>query len=448
MKKYRIKKKYRTPVRLSCLGCFGIIVLVVFAICRCSCSGKGGDDGAETKPQTLIHLNDTLTNALVDVPGLHPLDSIMARYLRRWEINGAQLAVTRNDSLLYVKGYGWADKERNVPMEPCHIMRMASVSKLVTAVGIMKLQELRLLRLSDKVFGSNGILSDTTFTNAIRDKRYFDITVEQLLRHKAGFTTVAGDPMSSTRYIMMQNRLTEPPSHRELLRILLRRRLGFDPGTARCYSNLGYVILSMIIEKRSGLSYEKFMQDYVLRPAGCFDFHIAGIYYRDRRPNEVRYYMHGGSEPVYEYNNSGNLVEKCYGDTDLPSLAGAGAWVASVAELSRFIASIDGDSIVPDIISPKSVAAMTQEMPSGDFSLGWNRTPSGRPWIRTGSLSGTSALVMRYPDGQCWILITNTSTWKGHGFSTDTIRLFEKLRKKFMPLMPQRNLFNISPSNQ
>ena len=423
-------------------------MLVVFAICRCSCGGCSGKDDTEKAEQRIVHLNDTLTNALVDVPELHDMDSIMRRYLKRWELNGAQLAVTRNDSLLYVKGYGWADKERNVLMEPCHIMRMASVSKLVTAVGIMKLQEMGRLKLSDKVFGPQGILNDTTYINSIRDKRYYDITVEQLLRHKAGFNNYAGDPMSSTRYIMMQNRLTTPPTHRELLRILLRRHLGYTPGTGRCYSNLGYTILSMIIEKRSGMSYEQFMQDKVLRPAGCFDFHIAGIYYRDRRPNEVRYYMHGGSEPVYEYNNSGKKVDKCYGDTDIPRLAGAGAWAASAAELSRLIASIDGCSVLPDVISPQSVKAMTQQMPSGDYSLGWNYTPVGRPWIRTGSLSGTSALVMRYPDGQCWILLTNTSTWKGHGFSIDTISLFEKLRKKYMKLMPKRNLFGVLDEKQ
>ena len=423
-------------------------MFVVFAICRCSCGGCSGKDDTEKAEQRIVHLNDTLTNAFVDVPELHDMDSIMRRYLKRWELNGAQLAVTRNDSLLYVKGYGWADKERNVLMEPCHIMRMASVSKLVTAGGIMKLQEMGRLKLSDKVFGPQGILNDTTYINSIRDKRYYDITVEQLLRHKAGFNNYAGDPRSSTRYIMMQNRLTTPPTHRELLRILLRRHLGYTPGTGRCYSNLGYTILSMIIEKRSGMSYEQFMQDKVLRPAGCFDFHIAGIYYRDRRPNEVRYYMHGGSEPVYEYNNSGKKVDKCYGDTDIPRLAGAGAWAASAAELSRLIASIDGCSVLPDVISPQSVKAMTQQMPSGDYSLGWNYTPVGRPWIRTGSLSGTSALVMRYPDGQCWILLTNTSTWKGHGFSIDTISLFEKLRKKYMKLMPKRNLFGVLDEKQ
>lgn len=444
MKRYRIKKQYRTRVRLSCLGCFGVLALIVFAVCRCTCSSPTPEEAEAEAEARAVHLNDTLTNALVDVPEMHDLDSIMNRYMKRWELNGAQLAVSRNDSLLYVKGYGWADRERNVPMEPHHIMRMASVSKLVTAVGVMKLREMGRLKLSDKVFGPTGILNDTAYTNVIRDKRYFTITVEQLLRHKAGFNNYAGDPMSSTRYIMMQNRLATPPTRSQLLRILLKRHLGYTPGTARCYSNIGYTILAMIIEKRSGMSYEQFMQHKVLRPAGCFDFHIAGIYYRDRRPNEVRYYMHGGSEPVYEYNNSGKKVEKCYGDTDIPCFAGAGGWAASAAELSRLIASVDGCSVVPDVISLQSVKDMTRQMPGGDYSLGWNFTPVGRPWVRTGSLSGTSALVMRYPDGQCWILITNTSTWKGHGFSLDTIRLFDMLRKKYMPKMPKRNLFCIS----
>ena len=84
---------------------------------------------------------------------------------------------------------------------------------------------------------------------------------------------------------------------------------------------------------------------------------------------------------------------------------------------------------------------MTREMPDNDYSLGWNRTPRNRPWVRTGSLVGTSALVLRYPDGECWVLITTPSTWKGHAFSHDTMTLFERLRRKYGPTFPRRNLF-------
>lgn len=442
---YRIKKQYRTKVRLSCLGCLTFIVVIISSICRCTCSSCSSDKSREKdsiyEASNRKHLNDTLTNALSAQPELHAMDSIMQRYLKRWEIHGAQLAISRHDSLLYARGFGYADKDRKIPMEPSYIMRMASVSKLVTATGIMKLRDMGKIRLSDKVFGPKGILNDTFYVNSIRDKRYFDITVEQLLRHKAGFTNYAGDAIFSTRYIMQQNHLTTPPDHRTLLRIVLRRHLGYTPGTAQRYCNIGYTLLSLIIEKRTGMSYENFMQRYVLYPAGCYDFHIAGNYLKDRRPNETVYYMHSSSVPVPEFNNSGRMVVRCYGENDITTALGAGAWVASAAELCRLVASIDGDRIVPDVISPQAVKLMTQEMPDHQFSLGWNFTPRNRPWIRTGSLVGTSALVLRYPDGECWVFITNTSTWKGHKFSQDTMALFEKLRKRFGSKMPKRNMF-------
>ena len=442
---YRIKKQYRTKVRLSCLGCLTFIVVIISSICRCTCSSCSSDKSREKdsiyEASNRKHLNDTLTNAMSSQPELHAMDSIMQCYLKRWEIHGAQLAISRHDSLLYARGFGYADKDRQIPMEPSYIMRMASVSKLVTATGIMKLRDMGKIRLSDKVFGPKGILNDTFYVNSIRDKRYFDITVEQLLRHKAGFTNYAGDAIFSTRYIMQQNHLTTPPDHRTLLRIVLRRHLGYTPGTAQRYCNIGYTLLSLIIEKRTGMSYENFMQRYVLNPAGCYDFHIAGNYLKDRRKNETVYYMHSSSVPVPEFNNSGRMVVRCYGENDITTALGAGAWVASAAELCRLVASIDGDRTVPDVISPQAVKLMTQEMPDHQFSLGWNFTPRNRPWIRTGSLVGTSALVLRYPDGECWVFITNTSTWKGHKFSQDTMALFEKLRKRFGSKMPKRNMF-------
>ena len=445
MFRYRIKKQYRTKVRLSCLGCLTFIVVIISSICRCTCSSCSSDKSREKdsiyEANHRMHLNDTLTNAMSSQPELHAMDSIMQRYLKRWEIHGAQLAISRHDSLLYARGFGYADKDRQIPMEPSYIMRMASVSKLVTATGIMKLRDMGKIRLSDKVFGPKGILNDTFYVNSIRDKRYFDITVEQLLRHKAGFTNYAGDAIFSTRYIMQQNHLTTPPDHRTLLRIVLRRHLGYTPGTAQRYCNIGYTLLSLIIEKRTGMSYENFMQRYVLNPAGCYDFHIAGNYLKDRRKNETVYYMHSSSVPVPEFNNSGRMVVRCYGENDITTALGAGAWVASAAELCRLVASIDGDRTVPDVISPQAVKLMTQEMPDHQFSLGWNFTPRNRPWIRTGSLVGTSALVLRYPDGECWVFITNTSTWKGHKFSQDTMALFEKLRKRFGSKMPKRNMF-------
>lgn len=388
-----------------------------------------------------IRLNTILTNSMSDSTGLEKMDAAICKYLDQWEIKGASLSIMRNDSLVYSKGYGWADKEAGVRMEPGNILRMASVSKLITATGIMVLQERGLLSLDDKVFGPDGILNDSTFTAAVRDKRIFRITVEDLLRHKGGFTCGLGDPMFSTRDIIRQFKLHEAPDSKTLVKCVLSRRLGFDPGTSQSYSNFGYLLLSLAIEERSGMGYEDFIKEHVLHPAGCFDMHIANNYYPERYPNEVRYYMQSGAEPCEEYNLSGRMVERCYGGSNINALSGAGAWCGSTAELCRFVASIDGRPEIPDIISAESIAAMTEYFDPDTFSLGWNDTKPDGEWTRTGTLAGSSALVKCYPDGECWILITNTGTYRGPYFSKYTSSLFRRCRESFSSTLPRRNMF-------
>ena len=140
MKKYRIRKEYRTRVRLTCGGCLTIIIVIIAAICRCSCSCSSHHKDADTLVDRRYRLNEHLTNENAGGAEFEEMDSVIARYLRRWEINGAQLAISRNDSLVYARGFGKADE--GVTMQPSHIMRMASVSKLVTAVGVMKLRDM------------------------------------------------------------------------------------------------------------------------------------------------------------------------------------------------------------------------------------------------------------------------------------------------------------------
>ena len=133
-------------------------------------------------------LNETLTNAMSDSDSLRGIDKEVQEFMKYWRIQGISLSVMRNDSLMFSKGYGWADKEKNEVMTPGHILRLASVSKLLTATGIMKLEEQGRLSLDDRVFGPDGILCDSLWTALIRDSLYYDITVEHLLRHKGGFS--------------------------------------------------------------------------------------------------------------------------------------------------------------------------------------------------------------------------------------------------------------------
>lgn len=386
-----------------------------------------------------VKLNEILTNDSSEFAELNGLDRKVEAYMRRWELKGASLAITRNDSLLYAKGYGWADEEMGVKMEPSHIMRMASVSKLITAAGIMVLQDRDSLSIKDTVFGPSGILSDSLFTSAIKDKNHHKITVEHLLRHQGGFYR---DPLFSSRDVKHQLQLDAPPVKEDFYRLVLGRRLSFMPGTWQRYSNFGYLLLSEIIEKVSGMPYEEFIRTQVLAPAGCYDMHIGGNYYADKRENEVRYYTHNGDgKYIEDYSDNGEMVERCYGGNNIPLLSGAGAWCASPAEIARLVASIDGRPEVPDIISQEAFEQMIEYFDKDTFSLGWNDTAPEKGWSRTGTLSGTCALVRQFPDGECWVMITNTSTYRGPGQARYTEALFKQCRELYSSKLPERNLF-------
>jgi CubicO group peptidase (beta-lactamase class C family) len=389
--------------------------------------------------QPRVYLNDTLSNSMSQIPELEGLDKKVRYFMRQWHIKGASLAIMRNDSLLYAKGYGWADEGEGLKMEPSNILRMASVSKLVTAVGIMVLHDRDSLSIKDTVFGPSGILNDSLFNSVIKDRNYHKITIEHLLRHQGGFNR---DPLFSSNDVRRQLQLDHPPVKEDFYRLVLRNRLRFQPGEWQRYSNFGYLLLSEIIEKVSGKPYEQFIREEVLRPAGCFDMHIAGSYYSDKKDNEVRYYTHeGDGRFIEEYNGSGIMVERCYGGNNIPLLSGAGAWCGSPAEIARLVASIDGRPEVEDIISAEAVAQMTEYTDKETFSLGWNDTNPAKGWSRTGTLAGTSALVKYFPDGECWILITNTSTWKGPGLARYTEALFRQCRELYSKKLPCRNLF-------
>ena len=391
----------------------------------------------DEEPEAAIHLNGTLVNE--DIEELAGLDRKIRKYMTDWQIEGLSLSVSRGDSLLYVKGYGMADD--NEPMSPSHIMRVASVSKLITAVGIMKLCDEGRLSLDDKVFGQDGILSDSLYCKYIGSRKgdYEKITVEHLLRHQGGFMR---DPMFGIKDLMDELCLESPATEGTIAKLALSSRLRWEPGTWQRYSNVGYLFLGQIIAKVSGKDYEEYLRDDVLAPAGCFDMHIGGTYYEDKLPGEVRYHAHlGDGHYIPDWRNPADSVERCYGGNDIKLLGAAGGWVASPAELSRLVASIDKDPLVPDILSPEAVDRMVEYFDENTFSLGWVDTKPESGWKRSGSYSGTHALIMRYPDGECWIIVCNTSTYRGPNQTKNALALFDSCRALYSAKLPKRNLF-------
>ena len=428
-----------------------VILLLTAAITATvlTVAGRNGntDDTAEalqpedSKAEEYVSINEFLTNDMCGTPQAAALDSYIERFMRRWEIKGGSLAVMKDGRLIYSKGYGWADEEKGIPMSPGHIMRIASLSKLITATAIMQLCERRVLSLEGRVFGDGGILDCPQFSR-IRDKRARSITVEHLLRHEAGFTMHRGDPMFTTRSIIIREGLDTVPDMDRIIEYALGDRLGYTPGTGFRYSNLGYLILTKIVEVCSGMDYEEYCQENILHPAGCYDMHLARNLYEDRYPNEVRYYETHEAEPVPAFDNSGDTLWRSYGGSNIEGLLGAGAWVASPAEFVRFTASIDGDPSVPDVISPESVRMMTADPDHPYRPIGWVRAGEHSDWSRTGTLAGTSALVKRQSNGYIWMFATNTSSWKGSRFTRDIDRMYRTASSRIAE-WPARDLYTV-----
>ncbi|MCQ2136218.1 MAG: beta-lactamase family protein [Bacteroidales bacterium] len=382
--------------------------------------------GEEYYPKVDVDLNKTITNDDSDYPQLYKVDKLIQAYMNEWSLKGVSLSIMKNDSLVYAKGYGWADVERKEKMQPYHLLRMASVSKLITAAGVMNLVDRGMLSLDDKVFGPDGILKGGVYDKVAKDTSYTKITVEHLLRHQGGFHL---EPVFNLYKVRTALKISGPVSQEDVIRYAFTRGLDFQPGTSQHYSNLGYLLLSKVVEAVSQMDYEECLQENVFKPIGCHEMRLGGKDLEDRFKHEVKYYSHS--------------EQSAYGGNDLQLCAGAGGWCGSTMELAKFIASIDGKPESRDIVSVLSVQEMTYFSPERPqmYGLGWNDTNPAHGWVRSGTLTGTTAYIKYFPDGECWIFIANTSTWKGPSLSKETAKLFDRCRKESSGLLPKRNLF-------
>ncbi len=388
---------------------------------------------------TLLSISHRISNSLSESSATKRADRLINRFLKKWEVAGATVAVVKDKKLVFAKGYGYADLENKKKVEPSHLFRVASVSKLITATAIMKLKEEGRLHLDNYVFGEFGLLNDTIYSN-IRDKRAKKITVEHLLRHTSGFSNRYGDPMFLPTTIAKKMKVKLPISAETTIRFALSRRLHFNPGAGSSYSNLGYVILEKIIEKVSGQKYEDYVQTHVLNPAGVFDMHLGKSLRKDRYYNEVKYYEQSNADKVKAFDNSNKMVYRSNGGNNIEALGGAGGWVASAAELMRFFMAIDGDDTYDDILFKKNIEYMTKPSEKGFMPIGWKASYAGN-WWRTGSFAGTSALLKHSVNGYDFVIITNTSTWRGADFTKDLSVLMSRFVRTVKE-WPCDNLFD------
>lgn len=346
---------------------------------------------------------------------MQQVDQGIERFLTRWNIPAASVAIVRDEKLVYAKGFGFTDDTQQQPTDPNHLFRIASVSKLITAAAILKLSDEGKLDLDHEVFGEGGYLPPNQYGEAWQ-RRVYEITVRHLLEHTSGLSwRTLGDPAFNVQKVARALEVELPISRKQLIRWQIRQHVPYRPGSRYSYSNVGYMMLHEVVEQASGMSYEEYVTENILKPAGIRGMRLGKTLPEERHEDEVKYFDHEGAPWRRSVTGTDTLMPRPYGGTDIELLGGAGGWIASAEDLARLVVAIDGLPGMPDLLSLEGVQEMTRQGKSR-YALGW-KGARGQRWWRTGSLSGTNALVYRLDEHTTYVCLINRSHWNGYRFN-------------------------------
>ncbi len=300
-------------------------------------------------------------------PVFPELDQALEELRQQYHIPGLTVAIVKNEKLVFAKGYGFANQETHQPVHNQTLFRIASISKPITAVAILKLIQDGKLQLTDKVFGMDGILKNN-YGIVPPGSNIETITVQNLLEHKSGWINQPTDPMMVNATFSYQELISD---------MVQNRALTHAPGTNFYYSNFGYCVLGRIIEKVSGKSYAAYVQSEILNPLGIIDMRLADNLPHQSAFNEVTYYQ--PDDNPYAYN--------------IRRMDAHGGWLATATDLMRLMIHIDRNTKVADIISNDLL---------NQTYLGYYN------WYHTGSFPGTSAILSRLDDEYSFAVLANT----------------------------------------
>lgn len=357
-------------------------------------------------------------------------DQQYLRFLRRWQMPGSSVAIMQNDKFILARGYGWADVENRRAMTPDSVFRIASVSKAITAVATLKLAQEGKISLDSKAY---EILDDLQpLTNTTPSSRIYAISVRNLLEMSSGWITDHGiDPMLGAWSLRMRQQLKNqiPPDCRNTARLMMTMPMQYTPGTHYSYSNMNYCLLGLIINKITGQSgpngYENYVKRHILEPLGITSMRIGDNTPGRQSENEVRYYLNeygvgmkaklGRMHDGLPYGHT-DLLQKNYSD---------GGWVASAPDLAKFLRALSQYKI----LSPEMIRVMTSKPAFQNkrdyFAKGWSiKHLNGHLFmLKTGSFTGTQALVMLEDDGTSYVALFNAKPSNRKAFISQLQRM-------------------------
>jgi N-acyl-D-amino-acid deacylase len=349
-----------------------------------------------------------------EVPELLPYENALRQIMQKWSVPGASVAITDGSRLIYARGLGYADREAGTPVQPTSRFRLASISKTIAGMTILKLAEEGRINL-DAPFMT--LIPDLKpISTPPPDPRMARVTVRQLLQHTAGFDRSIED--DHVNYYLTASRLfNEPVSIDLMTRYVVSQRLDFDPGTRYAYGNSAYQILGRIVERVTGKKFMEAAQEKILGPAGVTSIRIGGNLLSDRFPDEVKYYDYPGAPLATTAGAPGVVLPTPrpynrrvdYGDS-------YGGLIGHTVDLMRYLLALEGRR-GPALLNSTTINAMlARPVPAvhpanGNYhALTWRVIPvaNGVHWWHSGGATGTRNLLVRRLNGRSWVVLTNT----------------------------------------
>ncbi|MBL7705138.1 MAG: serine hydrolase [Taibaiella sp.] len=295
---------------------------------------------------------------------------------------------------------GKADLAKEVPMQPCHVNKVASLTKIFMGALTFKLAEEGKIDLDRKV-------SDYLSAKDLKDiANAGKVTVRQLLKHTTGIFDVITD---NSFYLSVLN---DPPAFRDqydILKFVRGKAAAFEAGTQEGYSNTNTLLLSMVIDKATGVSHAQLLREKIFEPLGLQN---SFYYYHDALPAQ------GVAQGYYDLFNNGTIANVSSYNTG--SGNGYTGLYTNVFDLLRFSEALFEDR---SLLSQNSLDQMlTFDMPleaGADRLLGagamkdfiQRSDPTEYAWGHRGRDLGYSADMFYFPEkGQTMVLIVNYGT--------------------------------------
>lgn len=272
-----------------------------------------------------------------DTSALHPKAATYQAVLNKYVAEGLPgiTLLVRDQHGQWTGAAGMADIGRGIPMEPCHVGKVASVTKLFTGVLVMKLVEQGKLNLDDPL--TKWLPSK--YTSKVKNAGH--CTVRQLLNHTSGIYDIIED---NTFYLNVLNDPARKWRPEELIEFAYGKDPFFAPGADVEYSNTNFLLAAMVLEAASGRPHAELMHELILDPLG-----LRNSYYHwhDPLPDFT-------AQGYFDLYNNGTLVNMS--DFNTGNGNGYGGLYSTVFDLKVFLEALLRDQT---LLTPAAYTEMT-----------------------------------------------------------------------------------------